>query len=451
MTSVLNPTDAAPVSGSLDFPRSRSLQPRAHALIPGGGHTYAKGDDQYPEQAPGFIVRGKGCHVWDLDGNEFIEYGMGLRSVTLGHAFEPVVEAAYRQMQLGANFNRPAAIEVELAEAMLEIIDGADMVKFAKNGSDVTTAAVKLARAYTGRDLIAICRDQPFFSTDDWFIGTTAMNAGIPRAIAEMTLQFGYNDLQSLRELFDRHPGQIACVLFEAEAITPPAPNFLYQVKQLCENNGSVLIFDEMITGFRWHLGGAQKFHGVVPDLSTFGKALGNGFAIAALVGRREIMRLGGLDHNQPRVFLLSTTHGAETHALAASLEVIRIYRESSVVERLWERGERLRAGISQVTARHQLTDHFALLGRPCNLVYHTRDASGELSQTFRTLFLQQLIRRGILAPSFVVSIAHSDDDIDRTIDAVDQALRVYAQALEDGVERHLVGRPVKPVNRRFA
>ena len=451
MTSVLNPTDAAPVSGSLDFPRSRSLQPRAHALIPGGGHTYAKGDDQYPEQAPGFIVRGKGCHVWDLDGNEFIEYGMGLRSVTLGHAFEPVVEAAYRQMQLGANFNRPAAIEVELAEAMLEIIDGADMVKFAKNGSDVTTAAVKLARAYTGRDLIAICRDQPFFSTDDWFIGTTAMNAGIPRAIAEMTLQFGYNDLQSLRELFDRHSGQIACVLFEAEAITPPAPNFLYQVKQLCEKNGSVLIFDEMITGFRWHLGGAQKFHGVVPDLSTFGKALGNGFAIAALVGRREIMRLGGLDHNQPRVFLLSTTHGAETHALAASLEVIRIYRESSVVERLWERGERLRAGISQVTARHQLTDRFALLGRPCNLVYHTRDASGELSQTFRTLFLQQLIRRGILAPSFVVSIAHSDDDIDRTIDAVDQALRVYAQALEDGVERHLVGRPVKPVNRRFA
>jgi glutamate-1-semialdehyde 2,1-aminomutase len=165
------------------FAESRRLQGRSHAVIPGGSHTYAKGDDQFPEQAPGFIDRGKGCHVWDVDGNEFIEYGMGLRSVTLGHAFEPVVEAAYKQMQLGVNFSRPARIEVDLAEAMLGLIDGAEMVKFAKNGSDVTTAAVKLARAYTGRNLIAVCGDQPFFSTDDWFIGSTEMNAGIPQAI----------------------------------------------------------------------------------------------------------------------------------------------------------------------------------------------------------------------------------------------------------------------------
>src|SRR5215469_12336223 len=167
---------------SKDFCKSRALQLKAHRFIPGGSHTYAKGDDQYPQEAPGFIVRGKGCRVWDVDGNEFIEYGMGLRAVTLGHAFEPVVEAAYRQMQLGINFNRPAKIEVDLAEVMLEVVNGADMIKFAKNGSDVTTAAVKLARAYTGRDLVAICGDQPFFSTDDWFIGTTEMNAGIPQS-----------------------------------------------------------------------------------------------------------------------------------------------------------------------------------------------------------------------------------------------------------------------------
>src|SRR5271165_6698783 len=173
-----------------DFSKSRALQPKAHRLIPGGAHTYSKGDDQYPEQAPAFIARGKGCHVWDVDGNEFIEYGMGLRAVTLGHAFEPVVDAAYQQMQLGINFTRPAKIEVDLAEAMLEVIDGANMVKFAKNGSDVTTAAVKLARAYTDRNLVAICAEHPFFSADDWFIGTTPMNSGIPRAIREMTLQF---------------------------------------------------------------------------------------------------------------------------------------------------------------------------------------------------------------------------------------------------------------------
>ncbi len=437
-------------SGLMDFSKSRSLQPKAHRLIPGGAHTYAKGDDQYPEQAPAFIARGKGCHVWDLDGNEFIEYGMGLRSVTLGHSFEPVVEAAYRQMQLGINFTRPATIEVDLAEALLEVIDGADMVKFAKNGSDVTTAAVKLARAYTGRNLIAICGDHPFFSTDDWFIGTTELNAGIPPAITEMTLKFRYNDLESLRELFERYRDQIACVVMEPEASTPPAAGYLNQVKELCEERGAVLIFDEMITGFRWHLGGAQAFHGVVPHLSTFGKAMGNGFAIAALAGKREIMRLGGFDHNRPRVFLLSTTHGAETHALAASLETMRIFRDQNVVQFLWKQGERLRGLINQSIVENRLEGFFELMGRPCNLVFGTRDQDHNRSQAFRTLFMQELIRRGVIAPSFVVSFSHSDADIERTADAVHAAHVVYRKALEEGTDRYLEGRPVKPVYRTY-
>jgi glutamate-1-semialdehyde 2,1-aminomutase len=433
-----------------NFSKSRALQPKAHRLIPGGSHTYAKGDDQYPEQAPAFIVHGKGCHVWDLDGNEFIEYGMGLRTVTLGHAFLPVVEAAYQQMQLGINFTRPAKIEVDLAEAMLGVIDGADMVKFAKNGSDVTTAAVRLARAYTGRDLIAICGDQPFFSIDDWFIGTTEMNAGIPQAITQMTLKFRYNDLESLRKLFDQYPDQIACVMMEAETTNPPAVGYLNQVKELCEERGAVLVFDEMITGFRWHLGGAQEFHGVVPHMSTFGKAMGNGFAISALVGKREIMRLGGLDHDQKRVFLLSTTHGAETHALAASLETIRIYRERHVVEFLWRQGERLRALVNQSIAENRLDGFFEVIGRPCNLVFGTRDQDHNRSQAFRTLFIQELIRRGVIAPSFVVSFSHSDTDIERTAEAVYEAHVVYRKALDEGIEKYLEGRPVKPVDRRY-
>jgi len=433
-----------------DYSRSRALQPHAHELIPGGAHTYAKGDDQFPVEAPGFMVRGKGCHAWDLDGNEFIEYGMGLRAVTLGHAYPSVVEAAHRQMQLGINFTRPARIEVDLAEAMLELVDGADMVKFAKNGSDVTTAAVKLARAYTGRDLVVICAEQPFFSTDDWFIGTTQMNAGIPAAISDLTLKFGYNDLESLRALFEEYPNRIACVLFEAEAMTPPEPGFLGEVKAICERNGSLLVFDEMITGFRWHVGGAQKFHGVTPHLSTFGKAMGNGFAIAALMGKREIMRLGGLDHDEPRVFLLSTTHGAETHALAASLEVIRIYQHEDVIGHLWRAGERLRELVRHSVAAHKLEDYFKVLGRPCNLVFATCDAEMRPSQEYRTLFLQELIRRGVIGPSFVVSYSHSDADIDHTAEVVDQALGVYRKALEDGVGRYLEGRPVQPVNRRY-
>ncbi len=433
-----------------NFTKSRALRPKAHELIPGGAHTYAKGDDQYPEQSPAFIVRGKGCHVWDVDGNEFIEYGMGLRAVTLGHAFEPVVQSAYKQMQLGVNFTRPARIEVDAAEAFLEVIDGADMVKFAKNGSDVTTAAVKMARAYTGRDLVAICGDQPFFSTDDWFIGTTEMNAGIPESVRNLTLKFRYNDLNSLRELFDRHPVQIACVVMEAEAATLPVPGYLSQVKELCEQCGAILIFDEMITGFRWHIGGAQKFHAVIPHLSTFGKALGNGFGIAALAGKREIMRLGGLDHDQPRVFLLSTTHGAETHALAAALETIRIYRDQGVVEYLWRRGERLQALVQQSIGENHLEGFFEVFGRPCNLVFGTRDWGHERSQPFRTLFMQELIRHGVIAPSFVVSFSHSDADIGQTAEAVHEALVIYRKALDEGIEKYLEGCPVKPVNRRF-
>jgi len=450
MTSSKNgPTSAVLAAEPRDFSKSRALTPKAHRLIPGGAHTYAKGDDQYPEAAPGFIARGKGCHVWDLDGNEFIEYGMGLRAVTLGHAFEPVLEAAYKQMQLGINFSRPSKIEVDLAEAMLEVIDGAEMVKFAKNGSDATTAAVKLARAYTGRDLVAICGDQPFFSIDDWFIGTTEMNAGIPDAIREMTLKFRFNDIESLQALFDQFPAKIACVVLEAEAAAAPFKGYLSQIKELCERRGAVLIFDEMITGFRWHLGGAQQFHGVVPHLSTFGKAMGNGFAISALMGKREIMRLGGLDHDQARVFLLSTTHGAETHSLGASLETIRIYRHENVVEFLWKQGERLRTRINRSIAQNRIEGFFELIGRPCNLVYATRDQDRNPSQVFRTLFMQELIRRGVIAPSFVVSFSHSDDDIDRTAEAVDQALELYRRALEGGVEKYVLGRPVKPVNRR--
>lgn len=324
------------------------------------------------------------------------------------------------------------------------------MVKFAKNGSDVTTAAVKLARAFTGRDLIAICGDQPFFSIDDWFIGATELNAGVPQAVVEMTLKFGYNDLESLRSLFDQHPDQIACVVMEAEAATVPASGYLTQVKELCEERGAILIFDEMITGFRWHLGGAQKFHSVVPHLSTFGKAMGNGFAISALMGKREIMRLGGLDHDQARVFLLSTTHGAETHALAASLETIRIYRERNVVEFLWRQGERLRALVNQSIAENRLEGFFELTGRPCNLVFGTRDNDHNRSQAFRTLFMQELIRRGVIAPSFVVSFSHSDADIDRTAEAVYEAHVIYRKALDEGIEKYLDGRPVKPVNRGY-
>jgi glutamate-1-semialdehyde 2,1-aminomutase len=435
-----------------NFEKSNQLRRKSHLLIPGGAHTYAKGDDQYPVMSPGFMVRGEGCHVWDPDGNEYIEYGMGLRSVTLGHGFRPVIEAAYRQMSLGINFTRPSPVEIEAAENLLSLTPFADMVKFGKNGSDVTTAAVKLARAYTGRDRVALCADHPFFSTDDWFIGSTAMNAGIPQAIQDLTVGFNYNDIPSLEQLFARYPGQIACIIMEVETTEGrPEPGYLENVRRVCHANGALLIFDEIITGFRLSLGGVQNIHGVAPDLTTFGKALGNGFSISALAGQREIMELGGLVQTErERVFLLSQTYGAENQNLAAAVETINFYRSVDVVGTMRKQGERLAAGVRQQIAEQGVEGFFEVVGHPSNLIYVTRDPDKNRSQAYRALFMQEIIKRGVIGPSFVISYAHSDSDVDRTIEVVGEALQVYCRALNDGAEAHLTGRPVKPVFRKY-
>jgi glutamate-1-semialdehyde 2,1-aminomutase len=433
------------------FESSDRLRKSAHRMIPGGAHTYAKGDDQYPLLSPGFIARGLGSHVWDVDGNEYIEYGMGNRAVGLGHAYPPVVEAARRAMELGGNFTRPHRIEPECAEAFLSLITGAEMVKFCKDGSDATSGAVRLARAYTGREMIGYCADHPFFSTDDWFIGTTAVNAGIPEATQQLSVPFRYGDIGSARSVFERHPDRIAALILEPSRGDDPPTGYLRDLQQLCHANGALLILDEMITGFRWDTGGAQQLYGIEPDLSCFGKALANGFSVSALAGKREFMRLGGLEHtDRPRVFLLSTTHGAETHALAAAMTTMRVYQQEPVILQLYRQGRKLREGIEAVARERGMGDHFKVVGRDCCLAYAALDQEGLPSQAFRTLFLQETIRRGILAPSLVVSYTHKDSDIERTIEAVAGALDVYGRALEDGVEHHLVGRPSEIVYRRF-
>jgi glutamate-1-semialdehyde 2,1-aminomutase len=431
-----------------DRHRSIEINERLHELIPGGAHTYAKGDDQYPQDMAPVIERGLGSHVWDVDGNEYIEYGSGLRAVILGHAHPEVVRAANEALALGTNFVRPSRVEAEAAEALLELIEAGDMVKFAKNGSDVSTAAVRLARAVTGRDLVAICDDQPFFSTDDWFIGHTAMPAGIPPAWRPYTVGFHFNDLDSVSRCFADHPGQIACLVLEAATAVEPEPGFLEGVRALCDEQGALLVLDEMITGFRWHARGAQHVYGIRPDLSAFGKGLGNGLSVSALVGRRDVMERGGIRHDEERVFLLSTTHGAETHGLAAAIAVMRIHRDEGIADLLAQRGSQLRALIEAAIRLHDLEAHVQIIGRPANLVFATLDADGKRSQPFRTLFLQGLIDGGVLGPSFVVSAAHSENDIERTGEVVEAALRVYRSALEDGIDRHLRGRSVQPVMR---
>jgi glutamate-1-semialdehyde 2,1-aminomutase len=432
------------------YPKSRQIAEQLLRAVPGGSHTYAKGFDQYPERSPGVIARGLGCHVWDADGNEFLEYGMGLRAVTLGHAYQPVIDAVRESLALGTNFTRPAVIELEAAQAFLGLIGNAEMVKFTKDGSTANTAALKLARKHTGREKVAIAADQPFLSYDDWFIGTTDMDGGIPEFEKPHTLRFRYGDLASARTLFDENPGQIAMVILEAARLDDPPAGFLSGLQALCREKGALFVIDEMITGFRWHKNGAQKLYSLDPDLSTFGKAIANGFGLSALCGKREFMRLGSRERPQDDVFLLSTTHGAETPSLAAAIATMKIYQREDVVAHLHRAGTRLTKGVREAAKRHGVEKQFEVVGRACNLSFIVRDREGKPSQAYRTLFLQELIERGVIAPSFVVSYSHSDEDIDQTIEAVDGALAVQARALEGTAEQFLTGRPSRPVmNRR--
>jgi glutamate-1-semialdehyde 2,1-aminomutase len=430
------------------FAASSAHVAAVQGLIPGGAHTYAKGADQYPEGMAPVLERGAGCRVWDIDGNEYVEFGSGLRSTTLGHGFGPVLDAVKNNLDGGVNFARPHRIEREAAERLIDLIPTAEMVKFGLNGSDTTTAAIRLARAYTNREIVAICRQHPFFSTDDWFIVTTPMPAGIPKSVESLTVQFSYNDLADLSRVFEEYPGQIAAVILEAETVEPPAEGYFAGLRRLCDANGAVLVLDEMITGFRWHERGAQFIYDIEPDLCTFGKGLANGFPVSALAGRRELMRLGGFADDVDRVFLLSQTYGAQPWALAAMLAVIDTYQREQIATQLHQIGAELRRAATDVVAAAGLGSYFQLRGRDCNLVYVARDERGEPSQAFRTLVLQEFLEHGILAPSFVVSAAHDSAAINQTVDAIAQLMPVYQRALDKGIDSVLRGRHVRPALR---
>lgn len=427
---------------------NKIYQQKAHQLIPGGAHTYSRGDDQFPINAPAILARGEGCYVWDVDGNRFLDYGMGLRSVTVGYANQRIAEAAIQQIYNGNNLTRASKVEIDAAEAMVNLIPGMDMIKFGKNGSVVTTAATKLARAFTGRKYIARCAQHPFFSYDDWFIGSTVVDSGVPEEIRGLTLQFNFNDLASAEKLFQQYPNEIACIILEPATTVEPADHFLHQLKDLCHKNGAVFILDEMITGFRWDIKGASHYYGIEADLCTFGKGMANGFSVAALMGKREIMQLGGLEHKGERVFLASTTHGAEMSSLGALLETIKVYDDLKVTDHLWAYGKRLLKEINQISNDLGISQEFYIEGVPASPNFVCKDAEGNSSLEFRTLFAQEMIKNGVLMPWIALSLAHGDLELEKTLEAVRKSLMVYQQALSDGISKYLEGRAIKPVFR---
>ncbi|BEP30201.1 glutamate-1-semialdehyde 2,1-aminomutase [Helicovermis profundi] len=435
-----------------NFKKNNEFSREINNLIPGGAHTYSKGDDQFPFLSPKGIKRGKGVYIWDIDDNKYLDWTMGLTSVCLGHAYEKVINAVKKQLDYGVNFQRPADIELTFAKLLKEVFPKYDMFKFAKNGSTVTTAAVKLSRAYTLREKVAVCKDQPFFSYDDWFIGSTKCDFGIPKSTKELTVKFSYNDIESVKQMFKENEGEIACLILEAVKFDQPKDNFLIELQNECKKNGTVFILDEMITGFRYALGGAQEYFGLEPDLSTFGKAVGNGFSVAFLAGKKDIMKLGGIEEGLKKVFLISTTHGAETHGLAAAIEVINELKDENIIEKNWEKGKYITTNANKIIEDLGLTKYIEIIGYPIFPAVIFKDYNLNVSMEFRTLFMQEMITRGVLFQGvFTIAHEHNYDDINLTLKVFKESCEVYLKAINNkSTEGLLIGKATKPVFREI-
>lgn len=423
---------------------------KAHLYIPAGAHTYSRTDEVFPGNAPRVFEKSKGVYTWDVDGNKYLDYAMACRSVTVGYDYERISNAAIAQIRNGNTASKATKIEVEAAETMCNLIPWVDMVKFAKNGSTVTTAAIKLARAYTGRKYVARCKEHSFFSYDDWFIGDTLMDAGIPKEMKELTLQFSFNDINSVKTIFEKYKGEIAALIMEPSDSEEPTNDFLQEVRKLCTEYGVVYILDEMITGFRWDLLGACQYYGVEPDLVTYGKGMANGFSVAALGGKREIMELGGLIPGRERVFLISTTHGAEMSSLGAFVESVKVYKELNVTDKIWKMGKMLTKGLTEIAKEFSLEEYFYVQGAECSPNFIVCDKNKKVSLEHRTVFCQEMIENGILMPYIAIAYEHTEDDIVRTLEAARKSMKKYSDALNDDVNKFITGNVIKPVFRKY-
>ncbi|HVP43793.1 MAG TPA: aminotransferase class III-fold pyridoxal phosphate-dependent enzyme [Terriglobales bacterium] len=421
---------------------SQGLKEEARRLIPSYSQTFSKGPTQFVQGvSPVYLARARGSHVWDVDDNEYIDYSMALGPVILGHADPDVNRAIGQQMESGYAFSLPHPLEVELAKVLVEMIPCAEMVRFAKNGSDVTAGAVRAARGFTGRDMVAFCG---YHGWQDWYIGATTRNKGVPAAVQQLVAGFEYNNLASLERIFAEHRGQVAAVIMEPAGVIAPQEGFLQQVKDLAHREGALLIFDEVITGFRMALGGAQEYFKVTPDLGCFGKAMGNGYPIAAVVGRRDVMEIFD------EVFF-SFTFGGDALGLAAALATIRALRERKAIDRIWEQGERLRDGYNTLAQKLGLERYTACIGYPPRTVINFKDDTGAEWLALKSLFQQEVIKRGVLCAGYhMLCASHSAQDVEHTLRAYRAALGVMAEAIAAGnVETRLEGPPVSPVFRR--
>lgn len=397
------------------FERSEQLLKQALKHIPLGTQTFSKSTTQLPRGvSPLYASRASGSRLWDVDGNEYLDFVNALCAVTLGYKDPDVEKAVHAQMENGVLFSLPTEIEIRVAEKLCEMVPCAEKVRFGKNGSDATSGAVRLARAYTGRTRVATCG---YHGWQDWFIGTTPRNLGVPEVVSELTHTFAYNDLPSLLALFRKWPGEFAGVIMEPMNQTTPEPGFLEGIQALCREEGAVFIFDEMITGFRFGRGGAQELFGVVPDLATFGKGLANGYPLSAIAGREEIMRL------MEDIFF-SFTMGSEALSLAAASATMEKISREPVVDKLHKLGEGLIERLNRLLKSHAVEHIFELSGHPSWSFIRVADVPPYSNWEIRTMLLQEMFAHGILIlGTHNLSYAHSEEDLNELLEAYDLVL----------------------------
>ncbi len=421
------------------YKESTRLLEQANKIIPLGSQTFSKSVTQYPKGvSPLFITRGEGGHVWDVDGNEYVDFINALAAVSLGYADPEVTGAVKAQLDDGVCYSLPHLLEMQVAELLVELIPCAEMVRFGKNGTDATSAAIRLARAYTGKDHVLVCG---YHGWQDWYIGSTSRHLGVPDAVRELTYSFAYNDADGLAELFDRLQNKVAAVIMEPMNVAWPEEGYLQRVKQICHDNSALFILDETITGCRFAKGGAQELFGVIPDIACFGKGLANGFPLSAVVGRRDVMEM------MEQIFF-SGTFGGETASLAAAKVVLTKVQRDDVVERLFSQGQKLFAGVQERISQYGVEHILGISGHPSWSILAIKDAVPYTSWEIKTLFLQEVFRRGLLTiGSHNMSYSHSDEDIVHLLKVYDEVFPLLREAVaQQDLLARLQAKPLQPL-----
>ena len=407
------------------YQKSNEMLLKAERIIPLGTQTFSKSKIQFPvPQSPLYLDRGKGSHVWDVDGNEYIDLISGLLPITLGYCDPDVDAAIYSQLQRGISFSLATSLEVELAEMLTSIIPCAEMVRFGKNGTDATSAGVRLSRAYTGKDHVLALG---YHGWQDWYIGATTRNLGVPSEVSALTHKVAFNDIEALHKAYKALDGNVAAIVLEPFSAAVPNEGYLEAVREFATANNVVLIFDEVITGFRVHIGGAQAYYNVVPDLAAFGKGMGNGMPISAIVGRADIMSL------MSEIFY-SGTFGGEALSLAASIATINKMKSHHVIDHLWDIGSQISAKTQEVISDNGLDDYVSLNGLDPWKIIGFKDHKNAPKEAIKTKFMIEVLREGVLvAGAHNVSFAHDKNDVDHIASVYQKTFAKLADELKSG------------------